>query len=65
MEIRPRSSARLVTVSRSVPSMRVVSLPTMISRSAASRSACSGLKQITNRSSSAIRTSLTCRFYLD
>ena len=57
VEIRPRNSARLVTVSPSVSATSAASLPTMISRNAASRSACSGLKQITNRSPSAIRTS--------
>ena len=41
VEIRPRSSARFVGASWSLSAIRAVSLPTMISRSAASRSACS------------------------
>ncbi len=43
VEIRPRSSARFVAVRVSVSVIMVVSLPVMTSRSAASRSACSGL----------------------
>ena len=58
----PRSSARFVAVSLSVPSIISLSRASSRARIAASRSAPSGLWQITNRSSSAILTSLTRRF---
>jgi hypothetical protein len=57
VEITPRSSARLSLPSLPVPSMSSLSWAIMRARAAASRSAPSGLWQMTNRSSSAIRTS--------
>src|SRR4051812_32688257 len=48
----PASSARLRSVSWSEPAISFSSWPTITWRSAASRSAASGLKQTTNRSSS-------------
>ena len=58
----PRSSARLPTLSWSESLITSSSWAIIRALMAASRSAASGLKQMTNRSSSAIRTSLTLRF---
>jgi hypothetical protein len=58
VEITPRSSARLVVGSLSVPSISSVSWATRRARVAA-RSAASGLWQMMNRSCSLLRTSLT------
>jgi len=58
----PRNSARLSLVNASLPAIVSSSWATSRARVAASRSAASGLKQMTNRSSSAIRTSLTFKF---
>jgi len=63
MEIFPRSSARFVTLSSSDPAIISSSAVIIFSRTAASRMAWSGLKQMMNRSpASGSRTSLTCRF---
>jgi len=63
MEIFPRSSARFVAVSASVPAIVSSSLAISSARIAASRAAAPGLQQITSRSgASGSRTSLTCRF---
>jgi hypothetical protein len=62
VEITPRSSARLMALSVPVPSIISLSWASSRARVAASRSAASGLWQMTNRSSSAILTSLTRRF---
>ena len=62
MEIFPRSSARFVTLSLSDPAIISSSAVIIFSRTAASRTAWSGLKQMMNRSpASGSRTSLTCR----
>ncbi len=61
VEITPRSSARLSWLSLSEPSVSSLSWAISRARMAASRSAPSGLWQMTNRSSSAMRTSLTLR----
>jgi len=63
VEITPRSSARLVADSVSLPVMVCSSRKTMRSRVVRSRSAVSGLWQMTNLSSAGSggsRTSLTC-----
>ena len=62
VEITPRSSARLSLLSWSESLIASSSCVSILVLMAASRSAASGLKQMTNRSSSAIRTSLTFRF---
>ena len=63
MEIFPRSSARFVTLSLSDPAIVSSSALIIFARTAASRTAWSGLKQTMNRSpASGSRTSLTCRF---
>jgi len=63
VEIFPRSSARFVALSWSVPAMSSSSWLISFARTAASRTAWSGLKQTMNRSpASGSRTSLTCRF---
>src|SRR5712672_3388886 len=61
-EILPRSSPRLTAGSASEPSISSSSCATIWARRWASRSAASGLKQITNRSWSLIRTSLIRMF---
>ena len=62
MEMTPRSSARLSLLRVSESLITSVSWAIMQARTVASRSAASGLKQMMNRSSSAMRTSLTLRF---
>src|SRR6266568_8617234 len=61
VEMTPRSSALLSLPSLSVPSMSSLSWVIRRARAVASRSAPSGLQPMTNRSSSAMRTSLTRR----
>jgi hypothetical protein len=56
-----RSSARLVALSLSEPAIVSVSWASSRSRTAWSRSAASGLWQMTNRSASLMLTSLTRR----
>jgi hypothetical protein len=57
----PRSSARLSLLSWSEPAIASSGWVITLVLMAASRSAASGLKQMMNRSSSRIRTSLTLR----
>jgi hypothetical protein len=62
VEMTPRSSARLSRLSWSESRVMSSRRAIMRARTAASRPAASGLKQMTNRSSSAIFTSFTLRF---